>query len=37
MTVFQWAIMEANLDPVAGAEQKGTRPVLIVSNEEYNR
>jgi len=37
MLVFQWAIMEANLDPVAGAEQKGTRPVLIVSNEEYNQ
>src|SRR4030042_3204614 len=37
MTVFQWAIMEADLDPVAGAEQKGTRPVLIASNEEYNQ
>jgi mRNA interferase MazF len=37
MPVFQWAIMEASLDPVAGAEQKGTRPVLIVSNEEYNQ
>jgi mRNA interferase MazF len=37
MSVFQWAIMEANLDPVTGAEQKGTRPVLIVSNEEYNQ
>ena len=34
---FQWAIIEANLDPVAGAEQKGTRPVLIVSNEEFNQ
>ena len=37
MPVFQWAIMETNLDPVAGAEQKGTRPVLIASNEEYNQ
>jgi mRNA interferase MazF len=37
MSVFQWAVMEANLDPVAGAEQKGTRPVLIASNEEYNQ
>lgn len=35
MTVFQWAVMEANLDPVAGAEQKGTRPVLIASNEVW--
>jgi len=37
MAVFQWAVMEANLDPVAGAEQKGARPVLITSNEEYNQ
>lgn len=37
MPVFQWAVMEANLDPVAGAEQKGTRPVIIVSNEEFNQ
>ena len=37
MSGFQWAVMEANLDPVAGAEQKGTRPVLIVSNEEFNQ
>ena len=37
MPAFQWAIMEANLDPVAGAEQKGTRPVIIVSNEEFNQ
>ena len=37
MHSFQWAVFEANLDPVAGAEQKGTRPVLIVSNEEFNQ
>jgi mRNA interferase MazF len=37
MPVFQWAVMEADLDPVAGAEQKGTRPVLVTSNEEYNQ
>ena len=37
MPTFQWAIIEANLNPVIGAEQKGTRPVLIVSNEEYNQ
>jgi mRNA interferase MazF len=34
---LQWAVMDANLDPAVGAEQKGTRPVLIVSNEEYNQ
>ena len=37
MAAFRWAVMEANLDPVSGAEQKGTRPVLIVSNEEFNQ
>ena len=37
MTVLQWAVMEANLDPVAGAEQKGTRPVMVTSNEEFNQ
>jgi len=37
MSKFQWAVMEANLDPVAVAEQKGKRPVLIVSNEEFNQ
>lgn len=37
MPTYQWAVMEANLDPVAGAEQKGIRPVLIVSNEEFNQ
>jgi len=37
MLAFQWALMEANLNPVAGSEQKGIRPVLIVSNEEFNQ
>jgi mRNA interferase MazF len=37
MPGFQWAVFEADLDPVAGTEQKGTRPVLIVSNEEFNQ
>ena len=37
MIRLQWAVVDANLDPAIGAEQKGTRPVLIVSNEEYNQ
>ena len=37
MPVFQWAVMQANLNPGIGSEQKGTRPVLIVSNEEFNQ
>ena len=37
MPIYQWAVMEAELDPVKGGEQKGSRPVLIVSNEEFNQ
>jgi mRNA interferase MazF len=37
MTTYRWAVMEANLNPATGAEQKGIRPVLIVSNEEFNQ
>ncbi len=37
MPRLQWAVMEADLDPVKGAEQRGKRPVLIVSNEEFNQ
>lgn len=34
---LRWAVMEANLAPAVGSEQKGARPVLIVSNEEFNK
>jgi mRNA interferase MazF len=37
MRAYQWAMMNANLDPGSGSEQKGIRPVLIVSNEEFNQ
>lgn len=37
MTDYQWAVIQANLNPAIGTEQKGSRPVLIVSNEEYNQ
>ncbi len=37
MSTFQWAVIEASLDPVVGAEQKGNRPVLVISNEEFNQ
>ncbi|HSW58963.1 MAG TPA: type II toxin-antitoxin system PemK/MazF family toxin [Dehalococcoidales bacterium] len=37
MPNFQWAVFEANLNPVTGAEQKGRRPVLVISNEEFNQ
>jgi len=34
---LRWAVVEADLDPVRGSEQRGRRPVLIVSNEDFNR
>lgn len=37
MPNFQWGVFEADLNPVTGAEQKGRRPVLVVSNEEFNK
>jgi mRNA interferase MazF len=37
MPVFQWAVFTANLDPATGSEQQGERPVLVVSNEEFNQ
>ena len=37
MAALQWAVIEANLNPTLGMEQKGMRPVLIVSNEDYNQ
>ena len=37
MPALQWAVIEANLDPVQGSEQRGRRPVLVVSNEEFNQ
>ena len=37
MPVQRWALVEATLDPVEGSEQGGTRPVLVVSNNEFNR
>ncbi len=37
MPALQWAVIEADLDPVRGSEQKGLRPVLVVSNEVFNQ
>lgn len=37
MVNFQWGIFWADLDPVLGSEQAGTRPVLVISAEEVNR
>jgi mRNA interferase MazF len=35
--IAQWTLVEAHLDPVQDSEQGGARPVLIVSNNEFNR
>ena len=37
MPQWQWAVVLAALDPFTGIEQAGTRPVLIVSNEDTNQ
>lgn len=37
MPTLQWAVVDAELDPVQGSEQHGRRPVLIVSNEGFNQ
>lgn len=37
MSELQWGIYKADLNPVRGSEQAGTRPVLIISRESLNR
>jgi mRNA interferase MazF len=34
---YRWAVYQADLDPTRGSEQRGMRPVLIVSDEEFNQ
>lgn len=34
---FRWSLFDAYLDPVRGSEQRGRRPVLVVSNEDFNQ
>ena len=33
----QWWVYQADLNPVQGPEQAGTRPVLVVSRETFNQ
>ncbi len=37
MAALQWAVVDADLNPARGSEQRGIHPVLIVSNEEFNQ
>jgi len=34
---YQWNIFWANLNPIKGSEQAGTRPVLVISEEAVNQ
>ena len=34
--VSKWEICFCNLDPTQGSEQRGTRPVLVISNDAVN-
>ncbi len=33
---LQWGLFSANLNPIQGSEQAGTRPVLVVSRESIH-
>ena len=34
--VLKWQIYLADLNPVTGSEQKGTRPVLVISDDDFS-
>lgn len=34
---YKWGIFFADLNPVIGSEQRGTRPVLVISDEDFNK
>lgn len=34
--VKKWEVYYLNLNPATGSEQKGTRPVLVISNDAVN-
>ena len=36
MSVTQWSVWLANLDPVVGSEQGRTRPLLVISDTSLN-
>jgi mRNA interferase MazF len=36
MTILQWHIYRASLDPVVGSEQGKSRPVLVISDNDIN-
>lgn len=34
---YKWSIFIADLNPVQGSEQRGKRPVLVISDEDFNK
>ena len=34
--VLKWKIFTAKLNPIIGSEQKGIRPVLVISDDDYS-
>jgi mRNA interferase MazF len=34
--ILKWKIFTANLNPIIGSEQKGVRPVLVISDDDYS-
>lgn len=36
LMVLKWKIFTANLNPIIGSEQKGVRPVLVISDDDYS-
>lgn len=36
-TNYKWTIFFADLNPAKGSEQRGRRPVLVISDEVFNR
>ncbi|MEW6410597.1 MAG: type II toxin-antitoxin system PemK/MazF family toxin [Nitrospirota bacterium] len=34
---YKWGIFIADLNPVQGSEQRGKRPVIVVSDENFNK
>jgi mRNA interferase MazF len=36
ITIRRWEIYWVDLNPIVGSEQAGRRPVLVISNDEFN-
>jgi len=34
---YKWGIFIADLNPVQGSEQRGKRPVIVISDEHFNK